>query len=80
MSKNINNSRTLVREIIKAIDLGTLNRCFIFQRLFNGIISTDKTIKLYKDYLHEILNEPKKEQVMNDIIQWINERLSNKNG
>ena len=49
-------------------------------QLYNGISSTDKTIKLYKDYFHEILNEPKKEQVMNDIIQWINERLSNKNG
>ena len=42
--------------------------------LYNGIMSEDKTIKLYENYYHEILNEPDKEKVMQDILEWITER------
>ncbi len=45
------------------------------RQLYNGIISSDKTLILYENYYHEILNELGKEKVMQDIIQWINERL-----
>ena len=42
--------------------------------LYNGIMSEDKTIKLYKNYFHEILNEPDKDKVMDDILEWIKKR------
>ncbi|MFK7975278.1 MAG: lysophospholipase [Halioglobus sp.] len=32
--------------------------------------STDKTVKLYPDLYHEILNEPEQAEVMNDILRW----------
>ncbi|KXJ12223.1 monoglyceride lipase [Exaiptasia diaphana] len=40
--------------------------------------SQDKTIKIYEGYYHEILNEPREYSsiVLNDIIQWLRERLS----
>ncbi|MBN2179336.1 MAG: lysophospholipase [Deltaproteobacteria bacterium] len=34
--------------------------------------SADKTLKLYEGLYHEILNEPEKEEVMDDIIEWMN--------
>ena len=43
-------------------------------QLYDGVTSNDKTLKLYENYYHEILNEPDKEKVMQDIIQWIDER------
>ena len=46
------------------------------QKLYNGVISNDKTIKLYENFYHEILNEPEKEKVMKDILTWINERYN----
>ena len=43
-------------------------------QLYDGVTSSDKTLKLFENYYHEILNEPDKEKVMQDIIQWIDER------
>ncbi len=43
-------------------------------KLYDGISSDDKTIKLYENYYHEILNEPDKEKVMHDILEWITKR------
>jgi acylglycerol lipase len=34
--------------------------------------SSDKTLKLYKGLYHEILNEPEKEEVMADMVEWMN--------
>jgi alpha-beta hydrolase superfamily lysophospholipase len=36
--------------------------------------SKDKTLKLYKNLYHELLNEPEKDQVIQDILSWIAER------
>jgi alpha-beta hydrolase superfamily lysophospholipase len=37
--------------------------------------SEDKTLKLYDGLFHEIFNEPEKDQVFQDIIAWITDRL-----
>ena len=42
--------------------------------LYNRIMSKDKKIKLYENYYHEILNEPGKDKVMHDILDWITKR------
>jgi acylglycerol lipase len=36
--------------------------------------SSDKTLKLYEGLYHEILNEPEKEEVMADMVEWMNSR------
>lgn len=45
------------------------------QNFYDAISSTDKALKLYDGYYHEILNEIGKEAVYEDIIHWIRERL-----
>ncbi|MCA0457574.1 MAG: alpha/beta hydrolase [Chloroflexi bacterium] len=42
------------------------------QTLYDRIGSTDKTLKFYEGLLHETHNEPEKEMVINNIIQWLN--------
>lgn len=37
--------------------------------------SSDKTLKLYEGLFHEVLNEPEKEQVMAEIIEWLDKRI-----
>lgn len=37
--------------------------------------STDKSIKLYKGLLHDLLFEPEREVVAKDIIEWLNARV-----
>lgn len=37
--------------------------------------SSDCTLKIYDGLFHEILNEPEREQVLGDIIEWIEARL-----
>lgn len=44
------------------------------KKLYNDANSKDKTLKLYPELYHELLNEPEKETVMSDIAQWILER------
>jgi acylglycerol lipase len=39
--------------------------------LHSKVSSTDKTLKLYEGFYHEILNEPEKSQVLADIVQWL---------
>ncbi|MBX3081444.1 MAG: lysophospholipase [Anaerolineae bacterium] len=39
--------------------------------IYDGVSSTDKTKKIYDGLYHEILNEPEKVTVLNDIRQWI---------
>jgi alpha-beta hydrolase superfamily lysophospholipase len=45
------------------------------RQLYARACSKDKTLKLYEGFYHEILNEPEKEQVMNDVVQWLDARL-----
>ncbi len=38
--------------------------------------SRDKTLKLYRDHFHDLLNDIGKEEVMGDIVGWLEGRLS----
>ena len=38
--------------------------------------SADKTLKLYDDLYHEILNEPEQDEVMAVMIDWLDERMA----
>ena len=42
--------------------------------LYSKATSTDKTLKLYEGFYHELLNEVEKDRVMKDIVDWILER------
>lgn len=46
------------------------------QFFFDTAGSTDKTLKLYDGYFHDLLNDVGKEAVMTDIKTWIGARLS----
>jgi alpha-beta hydrolase superfamily lysophospholipase len=41
--------------------------------LYDGVKERDKTLKLYNGLFHEIMNEPEKEQVLHDIVAWMND-------
>ena len=45
------------------------------KKLYEMASSKDKTMKVYEGLYHEILNEPEKEQVMADILAWIEKHL-----
>ncbi|KAG1342696.1 Lysophospholipase [Cocos nucifera] len=45
------------------------------RRLYEEASSTDKSIKLYKGLLHDLLIEPERDEVMEDIIGWLSSRL-----
>ena len=45
------------------------------QLFFDTAGSSDKTLKLYEGHAHDLLNDVGKEQVMGDIVGWINARL-----
>ena len=45
------------------------------QEFYDMAGSTDKTLKLYEDHYHDLLNDIDKEIVMADIQQWIDERI-----
>lgn len=47
----------------------------IGDKFFNEISSSDKTQKVYEGLYHEILNEYEKDEVMNDIIEWLDKRI-----
>jgi lysophospholipase len=36
--------------------------------------SEDKSIKLYEGLYHEVMNEPEREQVLDDIVGWLDAR------
>jgi len=38
--------------------------------------SRDKTLKLYEEHFHDLLNDVGKEAVIADVIAWIDSRLS----
>ncbi len=41
------------------------------RRLFENAASTDSALKMYQGLYHEILNEPEREQVLQDIVDWL---------
>lgn len=45
------------------------------QRLHEEASSTDKTIQLLEGFLHDLLIEPEREEIMKDIIDWFNCRV-----
>lgn len=42
---------------------------------YNNISSTDKEIKIYDNLYHEILNERERDQIIKDMVQWMNQRI-----
>lgn len=40
--------------------------------LFQDIGSTDKSLRIYAHLFHEIMNEPVKDQILDDVILWLN--------
>jgi alpha-beta hydrolase superfamily lysophospholipase len=45
------------------------------RRLFGAIGATDKTLKTYEGFFHEILNETEREKVFQDLIGWLHGHL-----
>jgi alpha-beta hydrolase superfamily lysophospholipase len=37
--------------------------------------SADKTLKIYDGFFHEVFNEPKRAEVLNDVVEWLNARV-----
>jgi alpha-beta hydrolase superfamily lysophospholipase len=44
------------------------------QMLYDGVSSTDKTLKFYDGLYHEVFNEPEREQVLADVAAWLEAR------
>ena len=45
------------------------------QFFYDTATSTDKSIKLYQDHYHDLLNDLGKDKVLADIVAWINTRI-----
>ena len=45
------------------------------QQFFDEAGSADKILKLYEGHYHDLLNDLGREQVMDDIVQWMEKRL-----
>jgi acylglycerol lipase len=45
------------------------------QAFYDAAGSTDKTLKLYEGHYHDLLNDVGREQVLADIVQWIEARV-----
>ncbi|HPQ50680.1 MAG TPA: lysophospholipase [Alphaproteobacteria bacterium] len=43
--------------------------------LFGDISSKDKTLKIYAFLYHEIFNEPSKDDVIQDVVKWLEQRI-----
>jgi alpha-beta hydrolase superfamily lysophospholipase len=46
------------------------------QTFYDTAGSTDKTIELYEGHYHDLLNDIGREEVLGDIVEWIEERVS----
>lgn len=44
--------------------------------LYERAASPDKTLKLYPGLYHEVLNEPERDQVVGDVVEWLEARTS----
>jgi alpha-beta hydrolase superfamily lysophospholipase len=47
------------------------------RKFYENAGSADKTLKLYPGLYHEVLNEPERDQVLDDVVAWIDERCVN---
>lgn len=57
---------------------GTDDRIIPYQssmEIFKKIASEDKEIKLYEGLYHELVQEPEREEVMQDILTWLDQRV-----
>ncbi len=45
------------------------------KQLYARAASTDKTLKIYEGLYHEILNEPEKEEILADMLAWLDARV-----
>jgi len=45
------------------------------RRLVECVGSTDVELKVYPELYHEVFNEPEQDQVLDDVVAWINKRL-----
>ena len=45
------------------------------QRFYDNAGSRDKTLKLYDGHFHDLLNDIGKEEVMTDIVRWVDARI-----
>jgi lysophospholipase len=45
------------------------------RQLYGEIASTDKALRIYPRMMHEILNEFRKDIVIDDVVDWIGQRL-----
>lgn len=43
---------------------------------FGDIASKDKSLRIYANLFHEILNEPSRYEIVADMVQWMNKHLS----
>jgi acylglycerol lipase len=43
--------------------------------LYNTVGSTDKTIKIYDGFYHEVFNDPERERVLKDVENWLEAHL-----
>ncbi len=41
------------------------------KQLYERAESKDKTLKLYDGFYHEVMNEPEKERILADILEWL---------
>ena len=46
------------------------------QQFFDAAGSNDKTLKLYEAHYHDLLNDVAKEEVLGDIVQWVESRVA----
>ena len=46
------------------------------KKLYEEACTAEKSIKLYEGYLHDLLFEPEREEIMEDIIDWLNSKLN----
>jgi lysophospholipase len=47
----------------------------VTQEFFKTIASSDKTLKIYDGFYHEVLNEPQKDSLLNEINAWVSARI-----
>ena len=45
---------------------------------YNSLVVKDRTLKMYEGLYHEIFNEVKKDEVIKDLLNWLNKRLEEK--
>ena len=47
------------------------------QLLYDTLGSSDKTVKIYDGFYHEVFNEPQHGQVLRDVKEWVEAHLLN---